>query len=118
MLLAVLVLALMGLARMPVPCVGDGAGQHCTVNACACTDACSCRLSCQAMASDPHFLCRMDQGEKAPAHFSLPEPPPAVLGVRIVWPAPVAAAPDLPAAASSREPPVLTLPEPPPRALS
>lgn len=119
MLLAVVVLALMGLARLPVPCLGDGHGHPCAIEACACTEACSCKLSCEAMATDPHYKCHMggQAGAEPPAHFSLPDQPPAALAIRPLWAHEGAIALDRPASAPALEAPLLPLPEPPPRSL-
>lgn len=120
MLLAVVVLALMGLAHLPVPCLGDGAGHACSVERCACTLACSCRLSCQQMAAAPHHACHMAHMPNAegPSHFALRHAPPMLVAVRLfLTPAvrPGLTRPTEPARFASLR---LPLPEPPPRRLA
>jgi len=123
MLLAVVVLALMGLARLPVPCVGDGQGHPCSMEHCACTTACSCKLACQSMEAhdSPHHACQMaNMPHSAPTqHFSMPDaPPPMVIGGLFRWSLNERLELGQPGSAPHVDSPLLPLPEPPPRRLA
>lgn len=122
-LLVVLLLALMGLARLPVPCLGDGHGNPCRATACACTAACSCKLACQAAAQAPasgHHACHMGViPQEASAHFALPEAPLQTALAASFRLGPVAAGSyERPRPALRGESPWLPRPEPPPRPLA
>lgn len=120
--MALVVLLLMGAARLPIPCVGDGQGNPCSATSCVCDASCSCMLACEAAAKqeDPHAACHMAAGMPAdagPAHSTLPRVQvPTLLAVPFVfraisprserWALPVSAA---------YHPPFLSIAEPPPR---
>lgn len=125
MLLAVVMLALMGLARLPLPCVGDGQGHPCSIESCACTAACTCKAACETKAAmdqpSPHHACHMGTmpASEAPPHFALPDaPPPAALVSRVRLPSPQGIAPERPVSAPTVDAPFLPMPEPPPRPLA
>lgn len=97
-----LMLLSLGAADLPRPCVGDGMGNPCAIESCACSMACTCKSHCMDSAEAPpgsgedassHAACHM--GPSAPAdatlaHFSLPDPrPPALLPPSPIseWPA-------------------------------
>jgi hypothetical protein len=120
--MAFLVLLLMGAARLPIPCVGDGHGNSCAVASCVCDAGCSCTLACEATTQDPHAACHMAAGMPAehdagPAHSTLPRVQvPTLLAVPFVfrtisprserWVSPVSA---------TYHPPDMAIAEPPPR---
>lgn len=124
MLLIMVVLALMGLARLPVPCVGDGQGRPCSIAQCACTAACTCKAACEAMAREPrsdHHACHMGATTplEATSHFALPQaPPPMALAGMIRWLTPARTAFERPVPAPSHASPCLPRPEPPPRRMA
>lgn len=121
MLLIMVVLALMGLARLPVPCVGDGQGRPCSIEQCACTAACTCKVACEAMAQEPraaHHACHMGAAAptEAPDHFALPRDPlPMTLAGMFRWVPPGRSAFEHAGPAPSTDSPFLPRPEPPPR---
>lgn len=119
LLLIVMALCTMGARELPRPCLGDGLGNACEINRCACTALCSCRSSCGMETSEASTpACHMHADADAPSalgHFSLPEPPPALLAAAPLAGLRARSAP-LARAASPRYPPSdLLPPEPPPR---
>lgn len=124
MLLVVVVLALMGLARLPVPCVGDGQGHPCSVEQCACTEACSCKLACETMAQEPasdHHACHIGASgpSEATDHFALRQAPAPMALAGMIRRVPAAGSTfERPVPAPSIDSPLLPLPEPPPRLLA
>ncbi|HEY9899784.1 MAG TPA: hypothetical protein V6D00_11430 [Pantanalinema sp.] len=122
--MALVVLLLMGAARLPIPCVGDGQGNPCAVTSCVCDASCSCKFACEAAAKhkDPHAACHLAAGMPAdhdagPAHSTLPrvQAPTLLAGPFVFrtisprsdrWAPPVGA---------TYHPPFLAIAEPPPR---
>lgn len=126
-----LMLLAMGLADLPRPCIGDGKGNPCSIESCACVMACTCKAHCgpdvsasevspSLPSTDAHAACHMGQAaaqEGGASDFSLPEqrspivlPPRPAYRLAPVEPAPYRH-PDVVRFASRYLPPD----EPPPR---
>lgn len=123
MLMVLVALLLMGAARLPVPCVGDGHGQACTIETCICEATCSCTFACESKAKlRGHAACHMASEMPADhdagvAHASMPKLQPPVL-LSLVW-AFMPMRPDshrhLPDVRAGYPSPFLSTAEPPPR---
>ena len=84
-ILSVAIILGIGLSALPRPCIGDGEGNACRPEACACVQACTCQLVHEAerrMAAVPE-CCRLPghdaamqasvcHGPNASTHFSPP----------------------------------------------
>lgn len=121
--MVLVVLLLMGAARLPSPCVGDGEGHPCTIESCVCDASCSCKFACEA-AAEPrgHATCHMGAAMPAEhdadvAHSTMPKlPPPTLLSAGVAF------RPLLPEAhrplsdvRADYLPPFLSIASPPPR---
>jgi hypothetical protein len=120
--ISTVLLLTLGMAQLPLPCMGDGHGGACFVSACQCVAACSCHHAhelekaelakqavpecCQvegaaACHASPHLAASSCHGPKQWPHFSLPSKH---------W---FAIAPDLNATLAFEASPELTVQAPP-----
>lgn len=122
-LIALVALLLMGAARLPSPCVGDGQGHPCTVESCVCEALCSCKLACErASKLRGHASCHMGtdmpaEHDAGTAHSSMPklQPPTLLSAVWAFRPLRPDAHRHLPDVRAAYHPPTLSIAEPPPR---
>lgn len=80
LLLSLVILLVMGSARMPISCPGDGHGNACTATSCMCDETCSC----QAKEAFAREMCGLsDEEHDAPGRDLRPPAPqvPALLAV-------------------------------------
>lgn len=114
-------LLVMGMAKLPVPCVGDGFGQACNPAACQCLPSCSCKSVCAAEDALAPTCCSVEPIDTDSSvrlnHFSPPFPQPAFL-LALPWQLAMAEREPPPIVSVSRyRSPFLTQAEPPPRLL-